>query len=187
MLIEIFIQQVKYFIQQDPQLAALYLILAKIFGAVLLFPGAPLTLLSGATFGLFWGTIISIIGNTLGASAAFFISRFFLKEYVIENLYSKYPTIQKYEARLFSKGIITILILRLIPLFPFNVLNYLLGVTQVTARDYLVGTAIGMIPGTIAYVYFGKALITLSPLHILISIFVIIILTYIGKFYEKKY
>ena len=105
-----------------------------------------------------WGTIISIIGNTLGASAAFFISRFFLKEYVTKNLYSKYPTIQKYEARLFSKGIITILVLRLIPLFPFNILNYLLGVTQVKARDYLIGTAVGMIPGTIAYVYFGKAL-----------------------------
>lgn len=181
------IEQVKHFVEQDPQLTAVYLIIAKIIGAVLLFPGAPLTLLAGATLGVFWGSIVSVIGNTLGASAAFLISRFFLRNYVTKTIYTKYPTIQEYESRFFSRGLLTVVLLRLIPLFPFNVLNYLLGVTQVKTKDYLIGTAFGIIPGTIAFVYFGRAITMLSPLHIVLSLVAIVGLTYIGKYYEKKY
>lgn len=181
------IEQVKLFVEQDPQLTALYLIIAKIIGAVLLFPGTPLTLLAGATLGVFWGSVVSIIGNTLGATAAFLISRFFLRNYVTKTIYTKYPTIQKYESRFFSNGLITVLLLRLIPLFPFNALNYLLGVTQVKTKDYLIGTTFGIIPGTIAFVYFGNAITMLSPFHIISSIIAIGGLTYVGKYYEKKY
>lgn len=182
-----FIEQIKHFVEQDPELTSVYLIVAKIIGAMLLFPGAPLTLLAGATLGVFWGSIVSIIGNTLGAAAAFFISRYFLRNYVSKTIYAKYPTIQKYEARFFNRGLITVLFLRLIPLFPFNALNYLLGVTQVKTKDYLIGTAFGIIPGTIAFVYFGNAITMLSPFHIISSIIAIVGLTYIGKYYEKKY
>lgn len=181
------IEQVKHFVEQDPQLTALYLIIAKIIGAVLLFPGTPLTLLAGATLGVFWGSIVSIIGNSLGATLAFLISRYFLRNYVSKTIYTKYPTIQKYEARFFNRGLVTVILLRLIPLFPFNVLNYLLGVTQVKTKDYLIGTVFGIIPGTIAFVYFGKAITMLSPFHIISSIIAIAGLTYIGKYYEKKY
>lgn len=181
------IEQVKHFVEQDPSLTALYLIIAKIIGAILLFPGAPLTLLAGATLGVFWGSIISIIGNTLGAAAAFFISRFFLRNYVTKMIYAKYPKIQDYESRFFNQGLTTVVLLRLIPLFPFNVLNYLFGVTKVKTKDYLIGTAFGIIPGTIAFVYFGNAITMLSPFHIISSIIAIVGLTYIGKYYEKKY
>jgi uncharacterized membrane protein YdjX (TVP38/TMEM64 family) len=181
------LEQVKHFVEQDPQLTSLYLIIAKIIGAVLLFPGTPLTLLAGATLGVFWGSVVSIIGNTLGATAAFLISRFFLRKYVTKTIYTKYPAIQKYESHFFTNGLITVLLLRLIPLFPFNALNYLLGVTQVKTKDYLIGTAFGIIPGTIAFVYFGNAITMLSPFHIISSIIAIVGLTYVGKYYEKKY
>jgi uncharacterized membrane protein YdjX (TVP38/TMEM64 family) len=181
------LEQVKHFVEQDSPLTALYLILAKIVGAVLLFPGTPLTLLAGATLGVFWGSVVSIIGNTLGATAAFLISRFFLRNYVTKTIYTKYPTLQKYESRFFSNGLITVLLLRLIPLFPFNALNYLLGVTKVKTKDYLIGTTFGIIPGTIAFVYFGNAITMLSPFHIISSIIAIVGLTYVGKYYEKKY
>lgn len=181
------IEQVRHFVLQDPQLTALYLIIAKIIGAVLLFPGTPLTLLAGATLGVFWGSVVSIIGNTLGAGAAFLISRFFLRNYVIKTIYTKYPTIRKYETRFFNRGLITVIFLRLIPLFPFNALNYLLAVTQVKTKDYLVGTVLGIIPGTIAFVYFGNAITLLSPFHIISSIIAIAGLAYVGNYYEKKY
>lgn len=181
------IDYISHFIALNPELSVFYLIGAKIIGAVLFFPGAPLTLLAGATFGTFYGSIISLIGNVLGASSAFFISRYCLREYVTKTLYKKYPKIQDYESKFFSNGLFTVLFLRLIPLFPFNVLNYVLGVTRVSTRDYLIGTAIGIIPGTIAFVYFGESLRMLSPLHISLSLLAIIGLTYIGKRYEKKY
>jgi uncharacterized membrane protein YdjX (TVP38/TMEM64 family) len=180
------VEQVKYFITQNPQLTALYLILGKIIGAVLFFPGIPLTLLAGATLGVFWGTIVSMIGNTIGATLAFLVARYFLRDYVTEKIYKKYPKIDTYESRFFKDGFATVVLLRLIPLFPFNALNYILGITRVTTRDYVVATFFGIMPGTLAFVYFGSALRMLSPINIALSVLAIIGLTYFGKMYEKR-
>lgn len=180
------IEQVKHFVQQDPQLTAFYLIGAKIIGAIILFPGAPLTLLAGATMGVVWGSVVSLIGNTLGAITAFVISRYFLRDFFYEKIYLRYPTIQKYEERFFKKGVSTVIFLRLVPLFPFNVLNYSLGLTRVTLRDYSIGTFFGIIPGTIAFVYFGEAIAMLSIFHIVSSLIAIAGLMYVGKYYEKQ-
>jgi uncharacterized membrane protein YdjX (TVP38/TMEM64 family) len=178
--------QIKYFIEQDPGLTALYLIIGKVVGAVLFFPGSPLTLLAGATLGVFWGSVTSIIGNTLGAILAFVVSRYALKGYVRKTLYTKYSKIKAYEDRFFKHGIRTVIILRLIPLFPFNALNYLLGVTQVTLYEYSVGTALGMIPGTLVYVYFGNSIAMLGVSHIIFSGIALGLLIYFGKSYQKR-
>ena len=180
------LDQVQELISVYPEIAALILIVAKIIGALIFFPGTPLTLLAGATFGVFWGSIISLIGNIVGATLAFLVSRYFLQKYVKKEFLVKYPKISSYEQRFFSHGLRTVILLRLIPLFPFNALNYLLGVTRVSNKDYILGTAIGIIPGTIAFVYFGQSLAMLSVLHIALSVVAIIGLIYIGKFYEKK-
>jgi uncharacterized membrane protein YdjX (TVP38/TMEM64 family) len=173
------------FIYAHEEYAALLLILAKIIGAILFIPGTPLTLLAGALLGPVQGTIVSLIGNILGAFSAFLISRFLLRNYVNEKLLKKYPKMEKYEKRFFDHGFKTVVILRLIPLFPFNALNYLLGVTRVSVKDYFFGTAIGIIPGTIAFVYFGDSLRMLSFVHIILAITIILMLILLGKFYEK--
>lgn len=180
------IEYIKAFVSRDPELTAVYLISAKILGAILLFPGTPLTLLAGATLGLFWGSIVSIIGNTLGAIAAFLLSRYVFRDFFQKKVYRKYPSIQKYEDRFFKKGLATVIFLRLVPAFPFNALNYLLGLTKVTLRQYSVGTFFGIIPGTIAFVYFGEALSMLSPFHIVTAIIAIGGLIFVGKYYEKN-
>ncbi len=181
-----FLEYIQNLVALYPSASMLILIVAKIIGALILFPGTPLTLLAGATFGVVTGSIVSLIGNILGATLAFFVSRYFLQSYVKKNILSKYPKIADYEKRFSSHGFQTVVLLRLIPLFPFNALNYLLGVTQVSTRDYILGTAVGIIPGTIAFVYFGQSLAMLSVLHIGISVVAIIGLIFIGKYYEKK-
>jgi uncharacterized membrane protein YdjX (TVP38/TMEM64 family) len=181
-----FLLEVQSLILNYPKVAGLILISAKIIGALILFPGTPLTLLAGATFGIFYGTIISLVGNSLGAILAFFISRYFLKDFVSRKILIKYKKINDYEKRFSEQGFKTVLLLRLIPLFPFNVLNYLLGVTSIKTKDYIWGTVIGIVPGTIAFVYFGEALRMLSIFHILVSLLAIVALIYIGKYYEKK-
>lgn len=181
------IEQIKLYIATNPEYTALYLILGKIIGALIFFPGTPLTLLAGATLGLFWGSLVSIIGNTLGATLAFLLARFALRDFVRNNLYYKYPKIAEYEKKISKRGLATVLIVRLIPLFPFNVLNYLLGVTNVKTKDYIIGTFIGIIPGTVAFVYFGESLKMLSAINIAAAIFIILTLTYGGKYYDKKY
>lgn len=170
-----------------PFFVAFILILLKTTAAPLLIPGSPLTLLAGSLFGKFFGFIISVIGNNLGAALAFLLSRYVFYDYVQKNLLNKYPKIKSYSDRLETKGLSTVIVLRLIPLFPFNVLNFLLGVTNIPFRAYLVGTFFGMIPGTFLFVYFGESLRMFSVANILLAILGLGVLIYLGKLYERRF
>ncbi len=173
--------------QGTPLLTALILIALKTIVAPLGFPGTPLTLLSGALLGNFFGTIAALIGNTIGATLAFLLSRYLLKEYVQKNLVSKYPKMRKYEERLEEKAFSTVVVLRLIPLFPFNALNFLLGVSNIPVRTYALASFVGMIPGTALFVYFGESLRMRSIINIIFAVLGIAALTYLGKMYEKRF
>jgi uncharacterized membrane protein YdjX (TVP38/TMEM64 family) len=178
------LETLKIFLTQAGPLTPIYLILSKILGAILLFPGAPLTLLSGSLLGNFWGSIVAIIGNTLGAGAAFLIARYLFKDYIQKKFLPKYPKISEYEKKFLENGLSTVIFLRLVPLFPFNILNYLLGITKVSFKDYILGTFVGIIPGTIAFVYLGESLKMFSWINVGLALLAIIGLSYIGKFWK---
>jgi len=169
----------------NPLMVAGVLILVTSIAAPLGFPGTPLTLLTGSIFGVWFGTLVALIGNTIGAVLAFLLARYIFKEYA-QSLIERYPRIKKYVAQLQERGLSTILFLRLVPLFPFNATNFLLGVTPVPLRTYLLGSFIGMIPGTFLFVYLGGSLRMLSPLNIGLSVLGIIALIVIGRIYEKR-
>ena len=170
-----------------PVLAAFILIALKIISATLGIPGTPLTLLAGSLFGKLFGTIIALIGNTLGATTAFLLSRYVLRDYVAEHILTKYPKIKSYDEKIKNKGFATVVALRLIPLFPFNALNFLFGITSIPLKKYVVGSFLGMIPGTFVFVYFGESLRMLSPLNILLAILGIIALIFLGREFEKRF
>lgn len=170
-----------------PILAAGILILLKIVAATIGLPGTPLTLLSGSLFGKFFGTVIALIGNTLGATSAFLLARYVLRDYVTNTILQKYPKIRSYDTKLINKGFSTVVALRLIPLFPFNALNFLFGVTSVSLRHYVLGSFLGMIPGTFVFVYFGESLRMLSPLNIFLAVVGLIFLIYVGRYFEKRF
>ncbi len=172
---------------ERPLLVACVLIALKTIVAPLGFPGTPLTLLSGSLLGNFFGTITALIGNTLGATLAFLLSRYLLKDYVQKNVVSKYSQMRKYEQRLEEKAFGTVVVLRLIPLFPFNALNFLLGVSNIPLKKYMLASFVGMIPGTALFVYFGESLRMLNFINIVFAIGGIIALTYLGKIYEKRF
>jgi len=117
-------------------------------------PAALLTLGAGVIFGVTWGSIYVFIGATLGAIAAFLVGRYLAQGWVKEKIssYKKFAIIDKAVSK---EGLKIVLLVRLSPLFPFNLLNYALGITSVSFQDYLIGS-VGMIPGTIMYVYFGS-------------------------------
>lgn len=180
-------QSILTFIEnQDKFSAGIYLIVAKAISGVTFLPGTPLTLLSGAVLGTFWGTIVSIIGNVIAATLAFILARYLLKNFVQNKILKKYPKINEYEDMLFRKGFYTVIFLRLVPLFPFNALNFALAVTEVKFKDYFFGTVIGIIPGTIAFVYFGESLKMLSIYNIIIAVLAIVALGYVGKIWKFK-
>lgn len=123
-------------------------------------PGSLLTLAAGAVFGLARGTAFVLVGATLGASAAFLVGRYVARRAVERRLAGR-PRFRAIDRAVGREGLKIVTLLRLSPVFPFNLLNYALGLTGVRFRDYLLA-CLAMLPGTFLYVYYGKALGSLA-------------------------
>jgi len=117
-------------------------------------PGSILTLAAGAVFGLGKGVLYVFVAAVLGSSAAFLVSRH-LARAVIEQRLAGNARFAAIDRAVSAQGRKIVFLLRLSPVFPFNLLNYALGLTNVRFVDYLVAS-VGMIPGTLVYVYYGK-------------------------------
>jgi uncharacterized membrane protein YdjX (TVP38/TMEM64 family) len=117
-------------------------------------PGSLLTLAAGAVFGLLEGTVYVFVAATLGAAAAFLVARYVARDAVVRRLAGS-PRFAAIDRAVGESGRRIVLLLRLSPVFPFNLLNYALGLTRVRFVDYFVAS-IGMLPGTLLYVYYGK-------------------------------
>lgn len=121
---------------------------------VLAIPGSLLTLAAGAIFGIAEGTAAVFTGAVLGSSAAFLIGRYLARPLVQRRVASD-PRFERIDRAVAREGWKIVGLLRLSPLLPYNALNYALGLTGVSFRDYLIG-AVGMLPGTLLYVYSGR-------------------------------
>jgi uncharacterized membrane protein YdjX (TVP38/TMEM64 family) len=131
--------------------------------ATLLFvPGSILTMKGGCLFGIFWGTVYVLIAATLGATWAFLLGRYLSRDWVCRQI-GKNPKFQAIDRAVGKEGWKIVLLTRLSPIFPFNLLNYAFGVTQVSLKDYILGS-LGMIPGTVMYVYIGSLASDLATL-----------------------
>jgi uncharacterized membrane protein YdjX (TVP38/TMEM64 family) len=119
-------------------------------------PGTVLTLAGGALFGLFWGVIFNSIAANVGATMAFLLSRFLGREGVESIVGSR---LQRLDDATREHGFRGLLILRLVPLVPFNALNFGSGLTAMRWRTYAAATVIGILPGTIVYTMFADALL----------------------------
>lgn len=137
-------------------------ILGYAAAAVAFVPGSLLTLAAGAIFGLVKGTIYTLIGATLGASAAFLVARYVARGAIERRIAgnARFAAIDRAVGR---EGFKIVALLRLSPIFPFNLLNYSLGLTKVGFWPY-VAASIAMLPGTLLYVYYGKAAGSLAAL-----------------------
>ena len=123
-------------------------------GVVAFLPGSVLTLAAGAIFGLVEGTAYVLVAATVGACGAFLVARYLARPAIERRLEGneRFATIDRAVG---GQGRRIVFLLRLSPVFPFNLLNYALGLTRVRFADYAVAS-IGMLPGTLLYVYYGK-------------------------------
>jgi uncharacterized membrane protein YdjX (TVP38/TMEM64 family) len=121
---------------------------------VLFIPGSLLTLGGGALYGILFGSVYTIFAASLGATFAFLIGRYFARSWVSKQI-QNHPKFQAIDRAVAKEGLKIVLLARLSPIFPFNLLNYALGVTCVSLKDYVIGS-LGMIPGTVMYVYLGS-------------------------------
>lgn len=191
------------FLKKNVLLGSFILILVKIIGTILYVPGILLAVASGYGFKQVFdsyllsvpiGVIVMMTGSILGCCCVFFLSRLLLQGWL-------YPTLRKLklfralDRAIVKKGIKVNLLLRLSPVIPYNVMNYFLGITNTSFKDYLIGLS-GFIPLVICYVYLGSTIDDLAQysfkksekqeiiiliLSILISVVCIIYLTFIAK------
>jgi uncharacterized membrane protein YdjX (TVP38/TMEM64 family) len=137
----------------------LVFILIYIIAVVLALPGAAITIAGAALFGSVWGVVLVSIASTIGASIAFLISRYLARDFIVRK-FSQNEKFQKLDHLTKEHGAIIVAITRLVPLFPFNLLNYGFGLTGVRFWTYVFWSWLCMLPGTVLYVVGTDAIIS---------------------------
>ncbi len=136
-------------------LAPLFFIALYIIACVFMLPGSILTLGAGVVFGVVKGSIAVSVGATVGATCAFLVGRYLARDWVARRIAgnSRFTAIDESVER---EGWKIVFLVRLSPIFPFNLLNYAFGLTKVRLKSYFFASWLGMIPGTVMYVYIGS-------------------------------
>lgn len=130
--------------------------LAYVLAAVLFVPGSVITLAAGFSFGVVWGTLIVSVSSTTGAALAFLIGRFLAHDWVADKV-EDYPRFHAVYRAIDKDGFKVVLLTRLVPIFPFGMVNYGFSVTGVSFWKYVLASWLGMLPATVMYVYLGSA------------------------------
>lgn len=130
-------------------------VLMYVLATVLFLPGWILTLGAGAVFGVLKGAVLVSISATLGATAAFLVGRYVARSWVASRTAGD-PRFRALDEAVGREGWKIVGLMRLSPAIPFNLLNYGFGVTRISLRDYVLASWIGMMPGTLMYVYLGS-------------------------------
>ena len=163
----------------------IYILLYSLTPSLFL-PGMPMTVAAGLAFGPFYGTIFAITGATIGASLAFLVARYFAREQVA-NLLSKH--LAAIDDGVKKKGWVFVAITRLIPIFPFNMLNYAFGLTSIKFSHYVIASFLFMLPGTTAYVVFSSSLLDLIKgrvsMEVVTGVALLLIVSLVPVFYRS--
>lgn len=188
------LQELQLFSKEHQLKFTLYYFLLYVFVAAISFPGATvLTLLAGAVLGVVNGVIVVALASTIGATFAFWSSRFLFREFVDKRFHAQYEIIN---ANVKKEGKSYLLTLRLIPLFPFFIVNLLMGLTSMATSTYFYFSFLGMLPGITVLVYAGKSFSEINSakeilgLKMILLFFLVGLLPYILKYFLtrlKKY
>lgn len=150
-------------IQAAGAVGAAVFAVAYIVATMGMLPGSLLTLGAGFVYGPVGGTLLVSPVSVVAATCAFLLGRTAARRWVAERL-AGFPRFEAVDRAVEGAGFRIVLLLRLSPLFPFTVLNYGLGLTRVRLRDYVGASWLGMLPGTILYVYLGSLITSASEL-----------------------
>lgn len=129
---------------------------AHIFATMVGIPATLLVLAGGIIFGLWWGSLWSLIGATTGATAAFWVARYLLHDWFCRR-FSHHPIYRNIDKVMDTHSLNCVLAVRFAPLSPFSLVNFLFGLTSMPTHAFFLGTLIGIAPGTVAYTWIGMA------------------------------
>lgn len=165
--------ELEQFIDSTGALGPAVFIVVYVVLTVAFVPGTIPSLAAGALFGAVWGSALTIIGATLGAALAFEIARRLGRERLERRIGRRAATADRWIGHRGLRGVLT---LRLVPLVPFNALNYGFGLSSVRRRDHLVGTAVGIVPGTVSFVALGDSITDPGSTGFLLSLGAVLLL-----------
>jgi uncharacterized membrane protein YdjX (TVP38/TMEM64 family) len=149
-------------VQNHFLLSAILLIVAYAFSVSLMIPIATLfSLAAGFMFGAFWGLFFAVLGASLGAVVSFYVARFILGD-TLQTKYAK--ELERFNREFETNGYSYLFALRLLPIFPFFLINLLCGLTRIDIKTFFITTFIGIIPGGFAYTYAGSQLSNINAL-----------------------
>lgn len=166
-------------------------ILFYILAVVLALPGSAITIAGATLFGSVLGVVLVSIASTTGAALSFLIARYIARNFILHWI-GKNEKFQKLDRLTAEHGAIIVAVVRLVPLFPFNIVNYGFGLTAVPFRKYLFWSWLGMLPGTVLYVVGTDAVVSglqsgkIPWLLILILSLVVIILVLLIRQAKRK-
>ena len=164
----------------SPVLVGLYFFLFYVAVAALSLPGAAvLTLAAGALFGLLWGTVIVSFASSIGATLAFLVSRYLFRDAIQDRFGDRLSAINNGMAK---DGVFYLFTLRLVPLFPFFIVNLLMGLTPIRTSSYYWVSQVGMLAGTLVYVNAGTQLAKITGLSSIVSPGLLISFALLGIF-----
>lgn len=124
----------------------------------LMMPGTAITVVGGVLFGPLWGSVYVLIGATIGAGVAFIIARHMGRDWV-NGIIKSGGRLAEFDRKVEEQGWKIVAFTRLIPLFPYNFLNYAFGLTRISFTLYILATFIFMMPGVVAYVVFSSSIL----------------------------
>jgi uncharacterized membrane protein YdjX (TVP38/TMEM64 family) len=159
-------------------------------GATLVgFPSNVMIVAGGAVFGLVWGTVWSVVGSTLGAIGAFLLARYLLRDWT-EARFGQHLTLCRFNQAISHNSLSCVLAVRLTPISPFSLVNFLFGLTPIDLKPYAVGTFFGIIPRTLAYTWLGisgnQAVHGGNLLPFVVVLILLILLSILPFFARKK-
>jgi uncharacterized membrane protein YdjX (TVP38/TMEM64 family) len=149
---------------------------------VFMIPGTFISFIAGVAFGGFYGTIYTVIGATFGASLAFLTARYLGREFIEGLLKGRLKIFDEGAER---HGFKAVLFVRLIPLFPFNMVNYGAGLSKIKFKDFFLATSVGIIPGTFAYVNLGNSIMDIRSWRFVLALAFLILLIIIPLLYKR--
>ena len=185
--------ELQVWIQSQGVFAPLVFGLIYIAAVVFALPGSILTILGGILFGVLWGTLINWLSAGIGAMISFIVARY-LGSDVVSKFLKKQESLKGLHDTIDNIGFHSVFILRLIPLFPFNVLNFGLGLSKVSFRDYAFATLLGILPGSFVYTSLGSAgnhislsdPATFMQMKVWGPFVLILLLSLLPKFFKKR-
>lgn len=177
-------KDIQAYVSSFGKLAPLVYIIMFALVPLTLFPDSVLAIGGGLIFGLAKGYIYTLIGALIGASLSFYISRKLGRNFVKKLTKEKLDGI---ESMINSKGFFVVLMLRLIPLFPFDIISYGAGLTSIKYKDFLLATIIGTIPGILVFTNIGAQSVNIGSNGFYISIMALILLVIASIFLKNKF